>query len=164
MNEKYPLEQLSKIKQKRFEQAIKKLEEKTAILKKEETKLAKTIEEKHKVIKHKEEKIKQLDDLLDQGTTSDKIQQAKIYLETVAEKLIQKEKKVADQQKKVDTAGKEVDLARAEMYDRNKDIEKLKIHKHEWQKTMKLQEEREEAKLQDELGSSRFTMRSKKKK
>lgn len=151
---KYPLEQLVEIKKNRFDQAVKTLEEKKAILEKAYEKLYDLTQERDKVAQHRHAKLTQLRQSLDEGTTSDKIQQMKAYLKTVDEKLAEREKKVVDQQKQVDLAQKQVDLATEELFQRKKDLEKLEIHKKEWEKEVQYWTEQKEAVEHDEQGSS----------
>ena len=160
---KYPLDQLMRIKKKRFDQAVQVLEEKTRKLKKEQEKLRRLEKERNEVRKHKAEKIKQFNEEFDMGTTSEKIKQKKIYLEVVGEKLAQKEKIVTDQKKVVQAVLKEFDLAKADMIQKKKDVEKLEIHKKQWQKEIKYFQEKEMEKEHDELGSSRYVVRKIKK-
>ena len=88
----YPLEQLMTIKKNRFDQAVKTLEEKKAILEKAYEKLYDLTQERDEVLSHKTAKLTQLRETLDEGTTTDKIQQMKVYLKTVDEKLAEKQK------------------------------------------------------------------------
>jgi len=83
----YPLEQLMTIKQNRFEQAQKTLEEKKEILAQEERKLKKLEDERDEVLKHKQAKLDQLRAALDKGERTDKLQQMKVYLKVVEENL-----------------------------------------------------------------------------
>ncbi|MBI3508982.1 MAG: type III secretion T3S chaperone [Chlamydiia bacterium] len=155
----YPLQQLMSIKKSRFDQAVKVLEEKKLLLEKALQKLAEVTRERDQVLEHRVAKLNQLREELDAGTTSDKIQQMKFYLKTVDEKLADKEKRVAAQKKEVDLAQKQVDLATHEMYQRKKDLEKLEMHKGEWEKEVRYWSERKEASDQDEQGSAMHQMR-----
>src|SRR5690606_38815392 len=101
----------------------------------------------------------QLRESLDAGTTTDKIQQMKVYLKTDDEKVLEKEKKLQEAQKAVDLAQKQVDLATVELFQRKKDLEKLEIHKEEWEKEMRYWSDRKEGAEQDEQGSATHTMR-----
>jgi len=150
----YPLEQLVTIKKNRFDQAVKILEEKKAILEKAEKKLAELKAERDIALKHKIDKLTQLRAALDEGTTSDKIQQMKVYLKIVDEQLAAKEKKVVDQKKQVDLAQKQVDAATQEMFQRKKDLEKLEMHRGEWEKEMRHWIHQKEILEHDEQGSS----------
>lgn len=156
---KYPLEQLVLIKKNRFDQAIKILEEKKELLAKAHEALYKVSTERDKVLQHKRDKLTQLRDALDTGTTSDKVQQMKIYLKIVDEKLVAAEKKVVDAKGKVDLAQKQVDAATQEVFQRKKDVEKLEMHKVEWEKEMEYFIVQKEATEQDEQGSSTHTTR-----
>jgi flagellar biosynthesis chaperone FliJ len=155
----YPLEQLMLIKKNRFDQAVKILEQKKEILEKAYEKLYDLTQERDKVLAHKKDKLAQLRQTLDEGTTTDKIQQMKAYLKIVDTKLIDREKKVADQQKQVDLAQKQVDLATEELFQRKKDLEKLEMHKVEWEKEVRYWTEQKEAIEHDEQGSAAYTLR-----
>jgi len=150
----YPLEQLMVIKKNRFDQAIKTLEAKKELLEKEYEKLFDLTQEQNEVQEHKTAKLAQLREALDQGTTTDKIQQMKAYLKVVDEKLAEKKKKVVDQQKAVDAAQKQVDLATDDLFQKKKDLEKLELHKKEWEKEMGYLVEQKEASEHDEQGAA----------
>lgn len=155
----YPLEQLMTIKKNRFDQAVKVLEEKKAILEKAYDKLFEVTKERDSVLQHRTAKLQQLRNALDEGTTTDKIQQMKVYLKTVDEKLKEKEKKVVTQQAQVDQAQKQVDLATEELFQRKKDLEKLEMHKAEWLKEVRYFVERKEEVEHDEQGSATHLIR-----
>ncbi len=155
----YPLQQLVEIKKNRFDQAVKTLEEKKAILEKAYEKLYDLTQERDKVAEHRLAKLTQLRQALDEGTTTDKIQQMKAYLKIVDEKLVEKTKKVADQQKQVDLAQKQVDIATDELFQRKKDLEKLEIHKKEWEKEVQYWTDQKEAVEHDEQGSATHVVR-----
>ncbi|NGX34007.1 MAG: hypothetical protein K1060chlam1_00352 [Candidatus Anoxychlamydiales bacterium] len=160
----YPLEDLVKIKQKRFEQAINLVEEKKHLLKREEDILTKVKKARDKVLKHKEDKLSQLREALDKGERTDKIMQKKAYLEVVKEDLEIENKKVKDQQKNVLAAEEELEKARQNLKEKQKDIEKLKIHRKQWEKEMRYIEGRKEQLIQDEIGSVKHIMKKKLKK
>ena len=147
------------IKKNRFDQAVKTLEEKKAILEKEYEKLYDATQERDRVRDHRIAKLEQLRGALDEGTRTDKIQQMKLYLNAVDEKLIEKEKKVVTQQKQVDIAQKQVDLATDELFQRKKDLEKMEIHKEEWSKEARYWMEQKEATEHDEQGSMTYQLR-----
>lgn len=153
----YPLEQLVKIKNKRFEEAVKVLEEKKALHAKEEEILKEKEKERDEVYQHKEEKLQQLRQTLDKESRSDKIQQMKRYLEVTKEKLAAKEMAVKKQKEVVAKAEKEVEEAKKVVFLRQKDLEKLEIHKKEWTEEVRIYSEREEESFQDEIGSTRYT-------
>lgn len=150
----YPLEQMIAIKKNRFDAAVKTLEEKKTILEKAYEKLYDLTQERDQVFQHKIAKLEQLRHELDTGTTTDVIQRSKIYLKIVDEKLAEKEKKVVDQQKQVDAAQKQVDIATDDLFQKKKDLEKLEIHKKEWEKEMGYWVQQKEGVEQDEQGSS----------
>ena len=155
MAEEYPLHQVVEIKQKRLEEAERLLKEKRALLEEEETKLRKCEEEFEKSKAHYDDKIAQLRDELDAGTTSDKIDQMKNYLHIVEDDLKLKKKKVKEQQQAVVKAEEAVEVARQDMLQKQRDIEKLSMHKEEWVKEVKYEERRQEANEQDEIGTIR---------
>lgn len=153
MPEKYPLSELLFIKKNRFDQAVKTLEEKKALLEKEYEKLYDKTQERDEIKSHKEAKLFQMRQELDQGTTPAKIEQMRHYLLTVQEKLDHKEKEVVEQQKQVDLAQKQVDIATEDLFQKKKDVEKLEIHQKEWKKEMGYLETRKEASREDEQGA-----------
>jgi hypothetical protein len=150
----YPLEQMLLIKKNRFDAAVKTLEEKKSLLEKAYEKLYDVTQERDEVLKHKVEKLTQLRAELDSSTTTDKIQRAKVYLKIVDERLAEKEKKVVAEQKNVDAAQKQVDIATDDLFQKKKDLEKLEIHKKEWEKEMGYWVQQKEGVEQDEQGSS----------
>ncbi len=155
----YPLQQLVLIKKNRFDQAVKTLEEKKLILEKAYEKLYEVTQERDQALEHKMAKLTQLREALDSGTSTDKIQQMKVYLKLVDEKLAEKEKKVKEQQKQVDLAQAQVDLATEELFQRKKDLEKLEMHKTEWEKEVRYWTEQKEGVEQDEQGSATYLLR-----
>lgn len=156
---KYPLEQLAIIKQKKLDEAERLLKEKKEILQKEEEKLATVEAERDKTKAHKIAKLTQLREELDSGSTSDKIQQMKQYLKIVDEQLHQKELRVTEQKKRVAEAEKQVEIARQNLLKRQHDVEKLNIHRKEWEAENRLALEREEAIEVDETGTVRHVRR-----
>lgn len=157
----YPLEQLMIIKKNRFDQAVKVLEQKKELLEKAYEKLYDVTQERNQVLEHKTAKLTQFREALDEGTTTDKIQQMKSYLKVVDTKLAEKEKKVVEQQKQVDLAQKQVDIATDELFQRKKDLEKLEMHKQEWEKEVRYWTEQKEAVEHDEQGSQTYSLRKK---
>ena len=79
------------------------------------------------------------------------------YIKVVEEELKQKEKNVETQIEQVEEAKKAVEAARKEMLKKQQDVEKLKIHRKEWDKEMKALEVYEEGLETDELGTSMHT-------
>ena len=150
----YPLEDLMAIKKTRFDQAVKILEEKKALLEKAYEKLYDVTKERDAALDHKTAKLTQLRQALDEGTPTDKIQQMKVYLKLVEETLAEKEKKVVAQKKEVDLAQQQVDAATAELFQRKKDLEKLELHKEEWIKEVHYWTIRKEAGELDEQGAA----------
>ncbi len=158
---KYPLEQLLRIKKNRYDQALKTLEEKKALLEEEKKTLQKREAERDRVLQHKQEKLRKLREELDQGTTSDKVETSKHYLKVVEEELSQEEKKVEKQKQNVKNGEKQVELAKEDLFQKKKDLEKLEIHQKEWEKEVKLWSTQQEAIEHDELGSATYSLRKK---
>jgi hypothetical protein len=152
---KYPLEQLMLIKERRLEEAEKKLKEKKLLLEKEQLKLKKLEEDCQTTHDHMQDKVKQLEEEMNQGTHSDKIDIAHKYLKVVQEQLDQKKKKVLEQDKVVKTAAHNVELARQDLVKKQQDVEKLSIHKNEWKKEVMKDLEYKEALEGDEIGSAK---------
>ncbi len=163
-SEKYPLDQLVAIKQKRLEEAEKVLAEKKSILAGEEQKLLNLEKKRDEVKEHYKDKLTQFREKLDAGTATDKIQQMKQYLKLVTEELKVEEQKVQAQIKVVAAAQQQVDLARQELFKKQKDVEKLKIHHKEWQREAHRIEEQKEGVFNDESGSGMHTLKKAEKK
>ena len=85
----------------------------------------------------------------------------KAYLKVVDAKLLEKQKKVDEQQKQVDIAQKQVDVATDELFQKKKDLEKLELHKKEWDKEVRYTIEQKEGVEQDEQGSATFQLHKK---
>ncbi len=151
---RYPLEQVALIKARRLEESEKVLKAKKEALVKEEEKLDLLEKEKEKVKHHKQLKLEQLRNELDSESTTLKIQQMKQYLKVVDEQLKQKEAKVKEQQKKVDAAAVAVEEARKDMFQKQHDVEKIQIHRQEWEKEKKDYLEHLDAIETDELGTT----------
>ena len=159
MTEKYPLDQLVEIKQKRLEESEKVLREKKRILEEEQGKLV-TLEKKRDEVKeHYLAKLNQLREKLDTGTATDKIQQMKHYLKMVTENLKAEELKVEVQQKVVATASSQVDLARQDLFKKQKDVEKLNLHHTEWKHEVDKAATHREELASDEMGSTLHSLK-----
>lgn len=158
----YPLEQIIKVKEKRVEDQEKVVQEKERLLEKEKQKLLEREADRDKAKDHLAHKLAQLRQEMDEGTTTDKIQQMKAYLNVAKEKLQVEEKKVVDQMAQVEQAKqalqKEVDLLKV----KRQEVDKLKTHKKDWLKAALLEEEVIEARELDELGSTSFTSNKRK--
>ncbi len=153
-SQKYPLEQLVLIKQKKLEEAEKVLRDKKELLLKEEETLLKVEKERDKVKDHRFAKLTQLRKEMDEGPTPEKIQQARYYLKVVDEQLRVKENKVKEQQKVVDNAKAQVELARTDLIKKQQSVEKMRIHREEWDKEMRAIAEHKEGIETDEMGAS----------
>lgn len=148
----YPLKEVLEVKQRRVEDAEKVVKEKQEALKIEEEKLAQREAERDKVKKHYQDKLTQFRKSMDEGTTSPKIQQSKAYLKVVVEKLTVEEKKVKDQQEQVKIAKKNLDEAIEHLRVKRQEVDKLLIHKKDWELMMRKELEIIEGREQDELG------------
>lgn len=160
---KYPLEQLATIKQKKLEEAEKVLKAKKEALIKEQEKLKAVEKERDKVKEHRDAKLEQFRQQLDLGGSSTKIQQMKQYLKLVEEQLKAKEIKVKEQMKQVDAAQAQVDAARADFLKKQQDVEKLRLHKEDWDKEMQKLAQHQEGVETDELGSAMHVRKKRKK-
>lgn len=160
---KYPLDQLAAIKQRRLEEAEKVLADKKSILAKEEEQLAVVEKERDEVKSHRDDKLQQFRSEMDAGMRTDKMQQMRQYLKLVNEKLKVEETKVLKQQQVVEAAEKAVETARQDLFKKQKDIEKLNIHKDEWKREMRYMEEHRLGNENDEMGSAIHNARKKKK-
>ena len=149
----YPLEQIAIIKQKKLDEAEKTLREKKKVLEREEEKLVAVEKERDEVKDHRFAKLTQLREKMDEGAPSDKIQQMRYYLKVVDEKLKAKELKVKEQQKQVETAKQQVEIARNDLIKKQQDVEKMQMHRKEWEKEMHVLAEQKEAVETDEMGS-----------
>lgn len=159
--EKYPLEQVALIKQKKLEEAEKVLKQKKEALVKEEEKLVLVEKERDKVKAHRLDKLTQLREGLDQGISTAKIQQMKQYLKVVDEQLKVKEQKVQEQLKAVNLAKTEVEKAREVFLQKQQDVEKLSLHRKEWDKEIQKEATQKEQVESDELGSASHARRKK---
>lgn len=159
----YPLTQVLQVKQRRVEDAEKIVKEKQQALEKEQQILAQKEAERDKVKKHHQDKLEQMREDMDHGTTSPKIQQMKAYLKVVKEKLAAEEKKVADQKKQVEAAEKNLEEARRVLKERRQEVDKFLSHKKDWLKEMRREQEIIEGREQDELGSTMYSSRHRKK-
>lgn len=156
----YPLEQLVLIKKRRLEEAEKALKEARDALEREKEALKKVEAERDKTKQHREDKLSELRTKMDEGEASDKIIAMKEYLKTVDVELVKKEEAVKVQEEKVKQAETAVEKARENMIQKQTDLEKLTLHRKDWEKEAKLEERRADAATSDELGSA---MHSKKK-
>ncbi|MDP1880015.1 MAG: type III secretion T3S chaperone [Parachlamydiaceae bacterium] len=149
----YPLKQVLEVKEKRVQDAERVVQEKLKILEKEKEKLLEKEKERDTVKTHRIDKLQQLRDILDQGTTSPKIQQMKQYLKVVDEKLVIEEKKVKDQMQLVTQAEKNLEEAKENLKIKRLEVDKLINHQKDWEKEMRKALEILEGREEDELGS-----------
>lgn len=155
----YPLRQVLEVKQRRVENAERVVKQKKELLEKEEQKLKEREQERDKVKHHYDDKLKQLREEMDHESTSPKLQQMKIYIKTVDEKLKVEEKKVKDQQETVKIAQKNLDQAKEDLWIKRQEVDKLHTHRKDWEKERRKEQEIIEGREQDELGSIIFISR-----
>lgn len=155
----YPLLEVMSIKKRRVEDQEKVVKEKKVKLEQETKKLKEREAERDKVLKHHNDKLEQLRHELDTGTTTDKIKLMKVYLKEVKDKLKVEEKKVKEQKDQVELAQKDLDVAEKELKKRRQDVDKLNVHRADWEKEAKLEIEMKELDQQDEMGNVIFLKR-----
>ena len=129
------------------------VKEKRRLLEIEQEKLKEREQERDKVKKHLDDKINQLRTTLDEGTTSDKIDQSKLYIKVVQERLAIEEKKVADQQKQVGLAEKNLEIAINQLKERERERDKIITHRKEWTKQTKKELQVLATREEDEIGT-----------
>ena len=149
----YPLAEVLTVKHRRVEMAELNVKEKRRLLEIEQEKLKEREQERDKVKKHLDDKVNQLRAALDEGTTSDKIDQSKLYIKVVQERLAIEEKKVADQQKQVELAEKNVEIAINQLKDRERERDKIITHRKEWTKATKKELQVLATREEDEIGT-----------
>ncbi len=158
----YPLKEVIEVKQKRVDDAEKVVKEKKAALETEKQKLEQKEKERDVVKKHRKDKLDQLRNEMDTGSTTAKMQQMKVYLKLVDEKLKVEEKKVHDQKELVKTAEKNLELAKADLQKKRVDVDKLFMHRKDWEREKRKELEIIEARDQDELGTTIHAARQRK--
>lgn len=149
----YPLAQVLDVKKKRVDDAEKVVQEKLRLLEIEQEKLIQVKRERDKVRDHRDAKLAQLRHAMDTGTTSPEVQRMKQYLEVVKEQLVGEERKVEEQNKQVRSAEAAVEAAREDLKRRRLELDKIKMHREEWEREAKRELLIEEQREQDELGS-----------
>lgn len=152
----YPLEEVLKVKKRRVEEAEHQLKLSREALKKEEEKLEACKRERDSAKEHWSEKLQQMRDEFDQGTTTDKIEQMKRYLDLTKEALAEEQKKVDAQVPHVEAAEKKVEEAREILRQRRIDVDKLETHRTSWHKEMRQEMRRAEERMEEEIGSATF--------
>jgi len=152
----YPLKQVLEIKIRRVEEAEKVVLEKKQAFELEKKKLQEREAERDQVKNHRISKLQQLRDELDHTTTSPKVQQMKVYIKVVEEKLKVEEKKVLDQKQQVEVAEKNLEMARNELKKKRLEVDKLQTHQTDWEKELKREEDILQGREQDEVGNVMF--------
>lgn len=153
----YPLAQVLQVKERHVTEAEKVVAEKQKALEKEKEILAQKEAERQKVRDHHKAKLDQLRHAMDTETTSTEIQQMKVYLKVVQERLVAEDKKVKEQQQQVDNAQKNLDQAKEDLRLKRQEVDKLNSHRKDWLKEVRKELEIKEGREQDELGSIIFT-------
>lgn len=141
------------IKQRRVDDAQKVLKEKRDALAKEQEKLDQRKKARDEVLTHKKDKLKQLRAEMDHDTTTAKIQQMKAYLKVVDEKLKAEEKKVKEQQEQVTIAEKNVETARLDLRQKELEVDKIELHRKDWEKSIRAEMLLAEEREHDEIGN-----------
>lgn len=159
---KYPLQQLMEIKLKRLDEAERELAKRKEELEEEEKKLQTEIDKLQTILDHKAEKMAQMRAEMDQGTTTDKIKQIKSYLETVEDKRKIQDDKVKKQKLEVEKAEAAVEDALQNVFQKQADVEKLKMHRKEWDSEQLYLEKQEESKETEEMGTAMHVRKKKK--
>jgi hypothetical protein len=155
----YPLHQVLEVKKRRVEDAEKVVQEKRLALEKEKEKLVQCEASRDKVLNHKKAKLKQLRKEMESATTTDKIQQMKVYLKIVDDKLAIEEKKVKDQKDQVELAEKNLQMALHELKLKRQEVDKLNTHKETWLKEARKELEVQEERDMNELGTVTYLIR-----
>lgn len=158
----YPLKEILEVKHRRVENAEKVVKEKRVLLEQEQEKLKQREAERDKVLNHYNDKLEQLRQELSHLTTSPTIQQMKVYIKLVKEKLKVEEKKVADQKEQVDLAEKNLELAKKDLALKRQEVDKLLTHRKDWELEMRKEYEIIEGREQDDLGNIIFLTNSRK--
>jgi chromosome condensin MukBEF ATPase and DNA-binding subunit MukB len=162
MNDKnYPLIEVIRIKKRRLDEAEKVLRDKKLILEKELEKLntlQKQFDEAKKVF---DNYLFKLREAMDAGEPSQKIDQHKLHLKELKERYLLAQKNVENQKKVVKTAEEAVEVARADYQLKEKEVEKLHIHKSEWNQAMKLEEQRGEDIKMDDISNATYSRKKK---
>lgn len=153
---KYPLEQVLDIKKRRVATAEKVLKEKQNILDQEHKKLKQYQDAYQEVVDHHKDKLEQLREALDEGSPTHKIEQMRLYIKEVKNKMYEEKRKVERQEKQVEKAQKAVDEAKQILKERRLEVDKLVTHKEEWTALEIKELSRQEAKMLDEVGSLVF--------
>ena len=98
---------------------------------------------------------------MDAGEPSQKIDQHKLHLKELKERYLLAQKNVENQKKVVKTAEEAVEVARADYQLKEKEVEKLHIHKSEWNQAMKLEEQRGEDIKMDDISNATYSRKKK---
>lgn len=153
----YPLAQVIDIKKRRVDAAEKVVTEKKELLQKEKEKLKEAEKQRDKVKEHLNAKLLQLRDYLDTaGMKPSKVLQMKVYLKLVQEKLLGEEEKVKKQEENVKIAEKNLEDAKEDLRKKEHEVEKLNMHKEEWEKEALKEVLLKETQELDEIGSIMF--------
>lgn len=162
MNDKnYPLIEVIRIKKRRLDEAERVLREKKLILEKEQEKLETCEKEFQEAKNIFDTYLQKLRDAMDQGEGASKIQQHKLHLKDLKDHYIASEKKLEAQKKVVKSCEAAVEQARLDYMQKEKEVEKLHIHKKEWQEVLSMEEKRAEEIKMDEISTSSFARKKK---
>lgn len=163
MSKKYPLHQLDVIKKKRLDQAERALREKKEEERVAQEKHDKAKSDRDKALEARDNKLNLLREKMDEGAPSAKIETIRVYLKIVDETFQQKHQIYETFAERLRVAQEATEQARQEVIKKQKDQEKMKEHRKQWDKELKVLEEQEEAKLTDDIGTVRFIKEQQKK-
>ncbi|WP_108624020.1 type III secretion T3S chaperone [Candidatus Similichlamydia epinepheli] len=149
----YPLEQVLAVKVRRLEIAEREMNEKKKILEEEQEKLLQTEQQRDEVKQHHIEKLMQFREILDHETRTNEVQQARNYIDLVADKLRTAEERVQKQKQQCDAAQLAFDEARKNWKQRRKEVEKIESQRESWLREAIKEYRKEEAKELEEVGT-----------
>lgn len=162
MNDKnYPLIEVIRIKKRRLDEAERVLRQKKEMLEQEKQKLSLAQKEFDAAKSLFDNYLQKLRDAMDLGEPARKIDQHKLHLKDLKDRFLIAEKKLLIQKKAVEAAEKAVEVARVDYQQKEKELEKLHIHKSEWSEALKLEEKRLEDIKMDEISTSGFARKKK---
>ena len=162
--EEYPLQEVLGIKHKRVDEAERVVAKRKEELEKEQAILKEKEEERDQVKLHETNKMNQLREAMDKGgINTDELQQMRVYIQVVQERVAEKQKLVDAQMEKVTAAEKNLEAAQEELRQRRKEVEKIETHRTAWMKEARREFELKEAVEADEIGSIMYLNNQRKK-
>jgi len=162
MRHEYPLEQLIAIKKQRLEKAERNLLEAKQQLEQEELALKRKMQECREAQDVHDGTVLHFYDVFQQGLSSNEILQHKEKMKNTLEKVREEEENAQKQRTVRDTAqAKRQDCQRV-VQRKRVELEKISMHRKEWKREELLEEIRDLASEQDEIGATRHYMRQRK--